>query len=182
MSPLTQLSKGQDGKLEITQLQTTESVQVCVEFNRRSLTNTYFEDGKTQQRFYVLNLGDAVSVNINLYNGAAWLTWVWIWEDQVEAEEAWSKVPAGLTETIEQLTQRINDFIRDARRTGKSGKSKVVHDITPELKSIGWEMTLLDYTIDEVARSYQAYCLNRKARKQENIGQQEKLWWEFWRK
>ena len=68
MSPLRRLGIGQDGNPEMTTLQTTESVQVCVELDTRSLLDVYFEDRTTQQRFYVLSLDDVVSANIGLYN------------------------------------------------------------------------------------------------------------------
>jgi hypothetical protein len=162
MSPLSKLSKGQDGKIELTQLQATESVQVCVEFDRRSLVDTYFEDRKTQQRFNMLSIDDVISVNIGLYNGEGWYRWVWMWESTQEADEAWSKAPADIDKTIERLVQRINNFIRDATRNAKSKKSKAILDITPELMKIGWEITILDRTKDEVAQEYK---LSKKAQR-----------------
>ena len=132
----------------------TESVQVCVEFNRRSRADTYFEDMKTQERFNVLSINDVVSVNIGLYNGEGWYRWVWIWESTQEADEAWSKAPANIDETIEELVQRINNFIGNATRNVKSEKSRVVLDMTPELRNIGWEINILDYTPDQVIQEY----------------------------
>jgi hypothetical protein len=181
MSPLRRLGIGPDGKPEITTLQTTESVQVCVELDTCSLLDAYFEDGTNQQRFYVLSLDDVVSANIGLYNGEAWHIWVWMWEDEQEAEEAWSKVPATLEpgKLLEQLTQKIDGFIRDAKGSTKSKESKLILDITSDLSRLGWEMTILDYTKDEVAR---AYGLSKKAQEQRKIGQKQKAWWELWRK
>jgi hypothetical protein len=132
----------------------TESVQVCVEFNGLSLADVYFEDMKTQERFNVISIDDVVSVNIGLYNGEGWYRWVWIWESTQEADEAWSKAPANIEETIEELVQRINNFIGNATRNVKSGKSRAVLDMTPELRNIGWEITLLDYTPDQVIQEY----------------------------
>jgi hypothetical protein len=132
----------------------TESVQVCVESNGRSLVNAYFEDMKTQERFNMLSIDDVVSVNIGLYNGEAWHRWVWMWESTQEADNAWSKAPTDIDKAIEQLVQGINNFIGDARRNVKTDKSKVVLDITSELMNIGWEMTILDYTTDQVAQEY----------------------------
>ena len=132
----------------------TESVQVCVEFNGLSLADAYFEDMKTQERFNVLSIDDVVSVNIGLYNGEGWYRWVWIWESTQEADEAWSKAPANIDETIEELVQRINNFIGNATRNVKSEKSRAVLDMTPELRNIGWEITILDYTPDQVIQEY----------------------------
>jgi hypothetical protein len=154
MSQLSKLSKGKDGKFEMTQLQATESVQVCVEFDGRSLADTYFEDRKTLQRFNVLSLDDVVSVHIGLYNGEGWYRWVWMWESTQEADEAWSKAPADIDKPIVRIVQSINDFIGDATRNANSEKSKVLLDITPELRNIGWGMTILDHTTDEVAQEY----------------------------
>ena len=154
MSPLSKLSKGPDGKFELTQLQATESVQVCVEFDGHSLADAYFEDRKTQQRFNVLSIDGVVSVNIGIYNGEGWYRWVWIWESTQEADEAWSQAPADIDKTIARLVQKINDYIGNVTRNAKPAKSKVLLDITPDLMSIGWEMTILDYTTDEVAKQY----------------------------
>jgi len=165
MSPVSRLRTGKNGKLELTQLPATESVQVCVEFNGRSLADAYFEDTKTQQRFNVLSIDDVVSVNIGLYNGEGWYRWVWMWESTQEADKAWSKAPPNIAETIEQLVHRINNFIGDATRNVKSEKSRVVLDITPELMKIGWEMTILDYTPDQVAQEYR---LSKKAQSKMN--------------
>ena len=132
----------------------TESVQVCVEFNGRSRADAYFEDMKTQERFNVLSIDDVVSVNIGLYNGEGWYRWVWIWESTQEADEAWSKVPSNIEETIEELVQRINNFIGNATRNVKSEKSRAVLDMTPELRNIAWEITILDYTPDQVIQEY----------------------------
>lgn len=160
MSPTSKLSKGQGGKMELTQLPATESVQVCVEFNGLALADAYFEDRKTHQRFNVLSLDDVVSVNIGLHNGEGWYRWVWMWENTQEADEAWSKAPADIGEVIEHLVQRISNFIGDATRNVNSERSRVVLDITPELMNIGWEMTILDYTTDQVAQEYR---LSKKA-------------------
>jgi hypothetical protein len=160
MSPLSKISKGQDGKFAVTQLRSTESVQVCIEFDERSLADAYFEDRKTQQRFSVLSIDNVVSVHIGLYNGEGWYRWVWMWESTQEADEAWSKAPADLEKNIEQVVQGINDFIEEATRNAKSEKSKAILDITPELMKIGWEITILDHTTDEVAQEYK---LSKKA-------------------
>jgi hypothetical protein len=154
MSPLSKLGRGPAGKFEITELQATDSVEVCVEFKGRSLADLYFRDRKTQQQFQVLSLDGIISVNIGLSNGEGWYRWVWMWESTEEADEAWSKAPPDVEQTIESLAQRINDFIKDTHRKAKSRRSMVALDITPQLKSTGLEMTILDYTPDEVARQY----------------------------
>ena len=154
MSPLSKVSKGQDGKFTVTQLQSTESVQVCIEFDGDSLADTYFEDRKTQQRFSVLSIDNVVSVHIGLYNGEGWYRWIWMWESRQECDEAWSKTPADLEKNIEQVVQGINNFIEEASRNARSKKSKTILDITPELMEIGWEITILDHTPDEVAQEY----------------------------
>jgi hypothetical protein len=94
MSPVSKISKGTDGKIEIRQLQATEMVRVCVEFDGRSFADAYFEDIQTQQRFRVLALDNVVAVDIGLYNSECWFRWVWMWESMEEADEAWSKAPA----------------------------------------------------------------------------------------
>ena len=154
MSPLTKISKGQDGKFAVTQLQSTESVQLCIEFDGRLLADAYFEDRKTQQRFSALSIDNVVSVHIGLYNGEGWYRWVWMWESTQECDEACSKVPADLEKNLVQVVQGINDFIEEASRNAKSEKSKAILDITPVLMKIGWEMTILDHTTDEVAQEY----------------------------
>jgi hypothetical protein len=154
MPPLLKLTRREDGKVELTQLKATKSVQVCVEFNGRLSEAAYFEDKDTQQRFNVLSVDDVVSVNIGLFNGEGWYRWVWIWESTQEADEAWNRAPADIEKVIEELTQKINNFIVDAARIPKPDKSRVVLDITPELMNIGWEMTILDYTADEVEKEY----------------------------
>ena len=154
MSPLSRISKRKNGQIESRQLKATESLQVCVEFNGRSLADAYFEDIKTQERFNLLSIDDVVPVNIGLYNGEGWYRWVWIWESTQEADEAWSKAPANIEETVEQLVQRINNFIADAVRKTRSDTSRVILDLTPELMNIGREMTILDYTTDQVAQEY----------------------------
>ena len=140
----------------------TKSVQVCVEFNGHSQANTYFEDIKTQERFNMLSIDDVVSVNIGLYNGKGWYRWVWIWESIQEADAAWSKAPSNIEETIEELVQRINNFVGNAMRNVKSEKSRVVLDMTPELMNIGWEITILNYTPDQVI---QEYTLSKKVQR-----------------
>jgi hypothetical protein len=160
MSPLSKMSKGQDGKIEVTQFPTIESVQVCVEFVNFSLVKAYFEDKKTQQRFNVLALDDVVAVNIGLYNGVAWRRWVWMWESTQEADEAWSKAPADIDKILEGLVQKINDFIGEMTKNVNPENLKGVLDITPELVNIGWEMTMLERTIDDVAQEYR---LSQKA-------------------
>jgi hypothetical protein len=154
MSPLSKLSKREDGKIELAQLTATESVQVCVEFDEHSLADAYFENRNTQQRFNVLSLDDVVSVNIGLFNGEGWYRWVWMWESAQEADEAWSKAPADIEKIIEELVQKINNFIGDATRNTETDKSRVILDITPELMNLGWQMTILDYTTDQVAQEY----------------------------
>lgn len=161
MPPLLKMGKGQAGKFEITQLETTDSVQVCVEFEGRSSSGAYFKDRKTQQRFYVLGLDGIISVNIGLYKGEGFYRWIWVWDSTEEADMAWSKAPADIETTFDRLVKRINDLIKDAKRNVKSGKSLVVLDITPELKSIGWPMTILGNTPDEAAREYE---LSRRVR------------------
>jgi hypothetical protein len=166
MSPLSKMVRGQAGKLEITQLQATDSVQVCVEFEGRSISDAYFIDGKTRQRFYVLSLDGILSANIGLYKGEGWYRWVWMWESKDEADKAWSKSPSDIEETLDRLAQRINDFIKGANRNAKSTKSLVVLDITPELKSIGWPMTILGNTTDEAAREYKLSKRTREKKKE----------------
>ncbi len=164
MASSWQLSNEQNVKFKIKQLQLTESVQVCVEFNARAFVDACFVDIKTQRRFYVLSLDNVVSVNVGLYNGEAWYRWAWIWESTKEADEAWSKAPADIEQRIEQLVQKIDGFIRDMKRNAEPIESKIILDITPELERIGWEMTILEYTPTEVAREYE---LSKKVREKE---------------
>jgi hypothetical protein len=68
-----------------------------------------------------------------------------MWETKQEADEAMKQVPDDLDLKLEQLVQKIDDFLSRARETNiQGGLSQVRLDITPDLKSIGWEITLLD--------------------------------------
>jgi len=155
MSPLTKIIRTPDGKFETVSFQASESVFVCVEFDPHSIADAYFEDGQTHRRAYAINLDGAASVQIGLNTEQAWYRWVWMWETKQEADEAMKQVPDDLDLKLEQLVQKIDDFLSRARETNiQGGLSQVRLDITPDLKSIGWEITLLDYTKEQAARTY----------------------------
>jgi hypothetical protein len=155
MSPLTKITKTPDGKFETISFQASESVFVCVGLDPHSIVDAYFEDGQTRRRAYALGLDEAASVQIALNTEQAWHRWVWMWETKQEANEALKHVPDDLGLKLEQLVQKIDDFLSRARETNiQGGPSQVRLDITPDLKSIGWQITLLDHTREEAAGTY----------------------------
>ncbi len=119
------------------------------------MTDVHFEDIDTSTKSYIIALQNAVYVNLGLHNGEAFYQWVWAWENMEEAEAAWRQIPTDLDlqGLLEKLVNKIDSFISDNAHA--IDNSKVVLDITPELKKIGWETILLDDTKNEVSRAYE---------------------------
>ncbi len=158
MSPSAIVRKTQNGGIEIIPLKAAQSVAICVKFNGLLFEDAYFEDRQSQQEFYVVGFEGIAPVNFGLYNGEAWYRWIWCWESTTEADQALKQIPDGIDNILEQLVLKVNDFIREAREeNARTGNTIFVLDVTKDMKSIGWELTILPFSKQNTATDYEIY-------------------------